>query len=74
MPSNDRPLRSLQRNWLLHLRANPGQHYVELTKRELVVLESLQRRGLVHVTDCGMSTAKGRTVYIIQAITQEPQL
>lgn len=73
MPPLEKPLRSLQRNWLYFLQANPGQHYVELTKRELVVLESLQRRGLVHVTDYGMSTAKGRTVYIIQAITQEPQ-
>mgnify|MGYP006274607155 CR=1 FL=1 len=71
MPKQERPLGPLQRNWLRFLEANPGPHYADLSLRQLEVLESLQRRGLVTLADNGTRTPKGRTVYVMQAL--QPQ-
>ncbi len=63
------PLGPAQRNWLRYLQANPGPNYAELGKRQLIVLQSLERRGLISITLCDMRSPKGRPVYALQAVT-----
>jgi len=43
----------------------PGHHTISPDRDTVQVALSLQRRGLLNVTDCGMATATGQTVYMV---------
>lgn len=67
----NRPLGYLQRQMLRSLTRCGGRYYVPPDCTSVKVAKSLERRGLIHLSDCGMCTAAGRTVYIAQAINQQ---
>lgn len=46
-------------------RRYPGTHTISPDRDTVRVARSLQRRGLLHVTDCGMATATGRPVLMV---------
>jgi len=48
-------------------RRHPGSHTISPDRDTVRVARSLQRRGLLHVTDCGMCTASGQTVLMVSA-------
>jgi hypothetical protein len=48
-----------------------GRYYVPPDLPSIKIAKSLERRGLIHLTDCGLCTAAGRTVYIAQAINEQ---
>ncbi len=58
----------LQRQMLEFCQKHPGQHTISPDSETVRVARSLQRRGLLHITDCGMSTASGRTVLMVSAM------
>jgi hypothetical protein len=49
-------------------RKHPGHHTISTDRDTVRVARSLQRRGLLHITDCGMCTASGQTVYMVEAV------
>jgi hypothetical protein len=49
-------------------RKHPGSHTISPDRDTVRVARSLQRRGLLHITDCGMCNASGQTVYMVQAV------
>lgn len=55
----------LQRHMLDFCRRYPGTHTISPDRDTVRVALSLQRRGLLHVTDCGMATATGRPVLMV---------
>ena len=55
----------LQREMLDVCRKHPGHHTIAPDRETVRVARSLQRRGLLHVTHCGMSTANGQTVLMV---------
>lgn len=57
----------LQRHMLEFCRKHPGHHTISPDWQTRQVAQSLQRRGLLHVTDCGMSTATGQPVLMVSA-------
>lgn len=57
----------LQQQMLDFCRKYPGHHTISPDRETVRVARSLQRRGLLHVTDCGMSTANGQTVLMVSA-------
>jgi hypothetical protein len=61
----------LQRQMLRSLTRCAGRYYVPPDRLSIKIAKSLERRGLVHLTDCGMCTVAGRTVYIAEAINNE---
>lgn len=61
----------LQRQMLSSVTRSGGRCYVPPTLASIKIAKSLERRGLIHLTDCGMCTVAGRTVYIAQAINNE---
>lgn len=58
----------LQRHMLEFCRRHPGHHTISPDRETVRVAQSLQRRGLIHVTDCGMCSASGQTVLMVSAI------
>ena len=62
------PLGPLQRHMLEFCRKYPGRHTISPDRDTVRVARSLQRRGLLHVTDCGMATATGQTVLMVSAL------
>lgn len=58
----------LQQHMLDFCRKYPGHHTISADRDTVRVAQSLQRRGLLHITDCGMSTASGKTVYMVEAV------
>ena len=58
----------LQRRMLEFCRKYPGRHTISPDRDTVRIARSLQRRGLLHITDCGMATAKGQTVLMVSAI------
>lgn len=58
----------LQQQMLEFCRKYPGHHTINPDRETVRVAHSLQNRGLLHITDCGMSTNDGRTVYMVCAI------
>jgi len=58
----------LQRHMLDFCQKHPGRHTISPDRVTVRVAQSLQRRGLLHITDCGMCTASGQTVYMVQAV------
>jgi hypothetical protein len=55
----------LQRHMLQFCQNHPGPHTIAPDRETVRVARSLQRRGLLHVTDCGMATATGRPVLMV---------
>jgi hypothetical protein len=55
----------LQRHMLQFCQNHPGPHTIAPDRETVRVARSLQRRGLLHVTDCGMATATGRLVLMV---------
>jgi hypothetical protein len=66
-----RPLGPLQRHMLDFCQKYPGRHTISPDRQTRRVAESLQRRGLLHITDCGMSTANGQPVLMVSAANGE---
>lgn len=61
----------LQRQMLRSLTRCGGRYYVPPDSMSVKVAKSLERRGLIQLTDCGMCTAAGRTVYVAQSTNQQ---
>ncbi len=57
----------LQRHMLQFCQKHPGPHTIAPDRDTVRVARSLQRRGLLHVIDCGMSTSTGQTVLMVSA-------
>lgn len=55
----------LQLEMLEFCRKHPGHHTISPDRETRRVAQSLQRRGLLHVTDCGMATATGQPVLMV---------
>jgi hypothetical protein len=66
-PPAMKPLGYLQRHMLEFCQRHPGRHTISPDHTTVRVARSLQRRGLLHVTDCGMSTATGQPVLMVSA-------
>jgi hypothetical protein len=67
----NRPLGYLQHQMLRSLTKCGGRYYIPPDRQSIKIAKSLERRGLIHLTDCGLCTAAGRTVYIAQAINEQ---
>jgi len=67
----NQPLGYLQRQMLRSLTRCGGRYYVPPDYTSVKVAKSLERRGLIHLTDCGMCTVAGRTVYVAQLTNQQ---
>jgi hypothetical protein len=65
---NPHQLGPLQLHMLRFCRQHPGNHTISPDRETVRVAHSLQRRGLVHITDCGMSTATGQPVLMVSAV------
>lgn len=61
----------LQRHMLQFCLDHPGHHTIAPDRETVRVARSLQRRGLLHVTDCGMATATGQSVLMVSAANDE---
>lgn len=57
-----------QRQMLAFCQAHPGHHTISPDRATVRVAQSLQRRGLLHITDCGMCTASGHAVLMVSAV------
>lgn len=58
----------LQQDMLDFCQARPGRHYsISPDYKTVRVARSLERRGLLHITDCGMCTSTGFPVLMISA-------
>lgn len=57
----------LQRHMLEFCLKYSGRHTIAPDAETVRVAQSLQRRGLLRMTDCGMCTSAGRTVWMVQA-------
>jgi hypothetical protein len=55
----------LQLEMLEFCQKHPGRHTINPDWQTRRVAQSLQRRGLLHVTDCGMATATGHPVLMV---------
>jgi hypothetical protein len=55
----------LQRHMLGFCQRYPGRHTIAPDSETVRVAQSLARRGLLHITDCGMATTTGRSVLMI---------
>lgn len=62
------PLGYLQRQMFQFCQQHPGRHTIDSDHETVRVAKSLQRRGLLHITDCGMCASTGRPVLIVQAV------
>lgn len=58
----------LQRHMLEFCQRHPGVHTISPDRETVRIARSLQRRGLLHITDCGMCTASGQQVLMVSAI------
>jgi hypothetical protein len=67
--ADDQRLGYLQRHMLAFCERCPGPHTISPDGETVRVARSLQRRGLLHITDCGMCTASGRPVLMVSALT-----
>lgn len=57
-----------QAEMLQFCQQHPGPHTLSPDRATVRVAQSLQRRGLVHITDCGMATATGKPVLMVSAV------
>lgn len=51
----------LQQQMLDFCKRYPGHHYVPSDAESVRIARSLEKRGLLHITDCGMVDARGRS-------------
>lgn len=56
-----RPLGYLQQQMFDFCKRHPGHHYVPADAESVRIARSLEKRGLLHITDCGMVDARGRS-------------
>ena len=61
----NRPLGPLQRNMLTFCQRHPGRHTIHPDSKTIRIARSLEARGLLHVTDCGMCSASGCPVLMV---------
>ena len=54
-----------QRHLLAFCQKYPGRHTISPDWLSVKVARSLERKGLLYVTDCGMATATGRPVLMV---------
>ena len=66
--ANPHKLGALQLHMYTFCVEHPGPHTLSPDRATVRVAQSLQRRGLVHLTDCGMATATGKPVLLISAV------
>ena len=59
----------LQREMLQFCERHPGPHTISPDAETVRVAKSLARRGLLHITYCGMATATGRAVLMVSLAT-----
>jgi hypothetical protein len=57
----------LQRHMLQFCFRYPGRHTIAPDFATVRVARSLERRGLLHITNCGMSTSTGQPVLMVSA-------
>jgi hypothetical protein len=57
----------LQHHMLAFCAKHPGQHSISPDSETVRVAKSLAKRGLLHITDCGMSTSTGKPCLMVQA-------
>jgi hypothetical protein len=57
-----------QRQLLAFCQKYPGRHYAGPDSLSVRVARSLERRGLLHVTECGMAAASGRPVLLVSLV------
>lgn len=48
-------------------RRYPGLHTIDSSRESRRAAIGLAKRGLIHLTDCGMATATGMPVYMVSA-------
>jgi hypothetical protein len=46
----------------------PGRHTISPDWLSVKIARSLERRGLLHLTDCGMATATGQPVLMVSLV------
>lgn len=58
----NRSLGYLQQQMFDFCKRHPGHHYVPADAESVRIARSLEKRGLLHITDCGMVDARARPV------------
>jgi len=64
----NRPIGYLQQHMLDFCKRYPGLHYIASDAETVKVARSLEKRGLLHITDCGMADARGRSVLMVSYV------
>jgi hypothetical protein len=59
----------LQLHMLEFCRKHPGPHCIHSDCDTLRVARSLEKRGLLHITDCGMCTSTGKPCLMVTLAT-----
>lgn len=67
----NRPIGYLQQHMLDFCKRYPGHHYIASDAATVKVARSLENRGLLHITDCGMADARGRSVLMVSYVEQQ---
>jgi hypothetical protein len=67
----NRPLGYLQQQMLDFLAKTNRPHTVSPDHETVRIAKSLERRRLIHLTNCGMCTASGRTVYMARIANEQ---
>jgi hypothetical protein len=67
----NRPIGYLQQHMLDFCKRYPGRHYITPDAQTIKIARSLERRGLLQITDCGMADARGRSSLMVSYV--EPQ-
>jgi hypothetical protein len=61
-----------QRQMLRFCQKYPSRHTISPDWLSVKVARSLERKGLLHVTDCGMAAASGQPVLIVSLVESQP--
>ena len=64
----NRPIGCLQQHMLDFCKRYPGRHYITPDAQTIKVARSLESRGLLHITDCGMADARGRACLMVSYV------
>jgi hypothetical protein len=64
----NRPIGYLQQHMLEFCKRHPGLHTIAPDSSTVRVARSLERRGMLRITDCGMSTATGKSVLMVSYV------
>jgi hypothetical protein len=57
-----------QRRLLAFCQKYPGRHTISSDWLSVKIARSLERRGLLDITNCGMATATGRPVLMVSLV------